>query len=77
VEVTGATPLVNTQESQVEGTINQKEIAELPLLSRNFLALAALVPGAGRNTSLTGTQPLQIGGADSRYNYTTIIDGGI
>jgi hypothetical protein len=76
VEVTGATPLVNTQESQVEGTINQKEIAELPLLSRNFLALAALVPGAGRNTSLTGTQPLQIGGADSRYNYTTIIDGG-
>lgn len=76
VEVAGAAPLVNTEQSQVEGAISQEEIAELPLLSRNFLALAALVPGAGRNTSLTGTQPLQIGGADSRYNYTTIIDGG-
>jgi hypothetical protein len=76
VEVAGAAPLVNTQASQVEGAISQTQIAELPLLSRNFLALAALVPGAGRNTSLTGTQPLQIGGGDSRYNYTTIIDGG-
>jgi len=76
VEVAAAAPLVNTQQSQVEGVIDQQEIRNLPLLSRNFLGLAALVPGAGRNTSLTGTQPLQIGGADSRYNYTTVVDGG-
>jgi Carboxypeptidase regulatory-like domain/TonB dependent receptor len=76
VTVTGVAPLVDTQRSQVSATIEEKQIQDLPLLSRNFLALAALVPGAGRNTSITGTQPLQIGGADSRYNYTTIIDGG-
>ena len=76
VTVAGRATLVDTQRSQVSATIEEKQIQELPLLSRNFLALAALVPGAGRNTSITGTQPLQIGGADSRYNYTTIIDGG-
>ena len=76
VNVTSETPLVNTQQSQVSAAIEESQIQNLPLLSRNFLALAALVPGAGRNTSVTGTQPLQIGGADSRYNYTTIIDGG-
>lgn len=76
IEVAAGAPLVNTEQSQVEGAIDLQEIKDLPLLSRNFLGLAALVPGAGRNTSLTGTQPLQIGGADSRYNYTTVIDGG-
>ena len=76
VTVTGDAPLVDTQRSHVSSTIEEKQIQELPLLSRNFLTLAALVPGAGRNTSLTGTQPLAIGGSDSRYNYTTIIDGG-
>ncbi len=76
VTVTGEAPLVDTQRSHVSSTIEEKQIQELPLLSRNFLTLAALVPGAGRNTSITGTQPLQIGGSDSRYNYTTIIDGG-
>jgi hypothetical protein len=74
--VTGETPLVDTQRSHVASTIKEEQIQELPLLSRNFLTLAALVPGAGRNTSITGTQPLAIGGADSRYNYTTVIDGG-
>lgn len=76
ITVAGEAPLVDTQRSHVSSTIEEKQIQELPLLSRNFLTLAALVPGAGRNTSITGTQPLQIGGADSRYNYTTIIDGG-
>ena len=76
ITVTGEAPLLDTTQSHVASTIDQKQIAELPLLSRNFLSLAALVPGAGRNTSITGTQPLAIGGADSRYNYTTIIDGG-
>jgi hypothetical protein len=76
VEVEEQAPLLSTEQSQVSSTISQEQIKDLPLLSRNFLALAALVPGAGRNTSATGTQPLQIGGADSRYNYTTIIDGG-
>ncbi len=76
ITVAGEAPLVDTQRSHVATTIEEKQIQELPLLSRNFLTLAALVPGAGRNTSATGTQPLAIGGGDSRSNYTTIIDGG-
>lgn len=76
VTVTGAAPMVDAQRSHVSTTIDTKQIQELPLISRNFLSLAALVPGAGRNTSPTGTQPLAFGASDSRSNYTTIIDGG-
>jgi hypothetical protein len=76
ITVAGEAPLVDTQRSHVASTIEEKQIQELPLISRNFLSLAALVPGAGRNTSPTGTQPLAFGASDSRSNYTTIIDGG-
>ena len=76
VTVTGTSPMVDAQRSHVSTTIDTTQIQELPLISRNFLSLAALVPGAGRNTSPTGTQPLAFGASDSRSNYTTIIDGG-
>ena len=76
VTVTGTSPMVDAQRSHVSTTIDNTQIQELPLISRNFLSLAALVPGAGRNTSPTGTQPLAFGASDSRSNYTTIIDGG-
>lgn len=76
ITVAAAAPLIEITRSHVATTIDDKQISELPLISRNFLTLAALVPGAGRATSLVATQPLQIGGADARTNYTTIIDGG-
>ena len=76
VTVAGEAPMIDAQRSHVAATIDEKQIQELPLISRNFLSLAALVPGAGRNTSPTGTQPLAFGASDSRSNYTTIIDGG-
>jgi len=76
IDVAAIQPLVQPQQSQVEGSIDQQNIQKLPLLSRNFLGLAALVPGAGRCTAITCTQPLQIGGGDSRYAYTTVVDGG-
>jgi hypothetical protein len=70
-------PLLETTHSHVSLTIDSKQIEELPLLSRDFLALARLVPGAGRDTSaVTGRRGIQIGGSDGRYNFTTIIDGG-
>lgn len=76
VTVAAEAPLIERGKSHVATTIDEKQINEMPLISRNFLTLAALVPGAGRATSLVATQPLQIGGADARANYTTIIDGG-
>jgi len=77
VTVTGEAPLIESTRSHVSLTIDEKQISELPLLDRDFLALAKLVPGAGRDTSaVTGRRGVQVGGSDGRYNYTTIIDGG-
>ena len=76
VTVTSQASLIEVTRSHIATTIAEKQIAELPLISRDFLSLATLVPGAGRSTTPTGRRGLQIGGSDSRYNYTTIIDGG-
>lgn len=76
VTVTGEAPLIESTRSHIATTIQEEQITELPLISRDFLSLATLVPGAGRTTTPTGRRGLQIGGSDSRYNYTTIIDGG-
>jgi len=46
VEVTGAAPILQTQETQVSTLIDAKTTESLPLLSRNYLQLALLVPGA-------------------------------
>ncbi len=46
VEVTGAAPILQTQDAQVGTVIDEKITDSLPLLSRNYLQLALLVPGA-------------------------------
>jgi hypothetical protein len=45
VEVSDITPAVNTSSSVVDGIIDSKDIASLPLNGRNFLELALLMPG--------------------------------
>jgi hypothetical protein len=75
--VTGEIALIETTKSHVSTTIDAKQIESMPMLSRDFLQLTLLVPGAGRDTSaVTGRRGIQVGGSDGRYNYTTIIDGG-
>lgn len=44
-ELVGNIPLVDTVTSKVDGVIEEREIADLPLNGRNFLELALLVPG--------------------------------
>jgi hypothetical protein len=46
VEVSGAAPIMQTQDAQVSTLIDAKTTESLPLLSRNYLQLALLVPGA-------------------------------
>ena len=46
VEVTGAAPILQTQDAQVSTLIDARTAVSLPLLSRNYLQLALLVPGA-------------------------------
>jgi hypothetical protein len=45
VTVTGEVPLVETGEAKVSGHIDEKEVANLPLVGRNFMTLVVLTPG--------------------------------
>jgi hypothetical protein len=73
--VVGETPLVEVSKSQPSSVIVGEQLATLPVLDRNFLVLAQLLPGAapiGGRFAVT-----KFGGvADQRNGYTTIIDGG-
>jgi hypothetical protein len=45
VTVTSEVPLVETGEAKVSGHIEEKEVANLPLVGRNFMTLVVLTPG--------------------------------
>jgi hypothetical protein len=48
VEVTAATPIIDTSTSEVGEVVTGRQITDLPLNGRNFTQLAALVPGVTR-----------------------------
>jgi hypothetical protein len=55
-EVTGQTPLLETESSSMGAVVNQRLTNELPLNGRNFIQLATLSPGVnGVGFSATGT----------------------
>src|SRR6185436_7700509 len=79
VNVTGASPLIQTTASGVGQVVYVKRIESLPLNGRQFANLAATVPGAGLSfhsdpTKSTQYAPLVNGGAGRNINYQ--IDGG-
>ena len=79
VNVTGATPLIQTTASGVGTVVDVKRIENLPLNGRQFANLAATVPGVGLSfhsdpTKSTQYAPLVNGGAGRNINYQ--IDGG-
>ncbi|MGQ0733643.1 MAG: TonB-dependent receptor [Acidobacteriota bacterium] len=49
VTVTGESPLVETQKSELAGRVSAAQVENLPLNGRNWLDLVALVPGARGN----------------------------
>ena len=51
--VTGQSPLVDTRSTQVAGNINPTQMQEVPLLGRNWLELAKMVPGMTANVIST------------------------
>jgi hypothetical protein len=77
IEVRGAAPLVQTERADISSVVERKRIEELPLVSRNPLALTALQPGVTgiptRSDFLQPEQGLGInasgmrGGANSAY----------
>ncbi|HEX5080918.1 MAG TPA: hypothetical protein VFY40_02655, partial [Blastocatellia bacterium] len=48
VTIEGSTPLVQTQSSDLSGTINERQITNLPLNGRDFVQLTRTLPGVQR-----------------------------
>ncbi|MCC7418227.1 MAG: TonB-dependent receptor [Acidobacteria bacterium] len=75
ITVVAESPLVEVSKAQPSSVIASAQLETLPVLSRNFLVLAQLLPGTGVATGRFATT--RFGGvADPRNGYTTIIDGG-
>lgn len=79
IEVTGATALIKTDTAEVGGVVSRQVLQDVPIFGRNFLSLAALVPGttngpqASRQRDFSGAS-VTIGGASAEAN-NFIIDG--
>ncbi|MBM3819720.1 MAG: carboxypeptidase regulatory-like domain-containing protein, partial [Acidimicrobiia bacterium] len=81
ITVVGEAPLVEATRSQPSSVITGAQLEALPVLSRNFLVLAQLLPGAAPISRTPSTLPrngaTKFGAVpDQRYAYTTMIDGG-
>ena len=81
ITVSGETPLIEVAKSQPSSVITAAQLEQLPVLSRNFLVLAQLLPGAAPISRAVSTLPrngaTKFGAVpDERYAYTTQIDGG-
>lgn len=69
VEVTGQTPLVDSQSSSLGAVVDTQKILALPLNGRNFVELALLVPGANTGAPGAGTGGgFSVSGARSEQN---------
>lgn len=81
IEVTGAAPVMQTQEASVAGVVDEKELQRLPVNQRNYTRLILLMPGTSsrrrsqsRGTGESGTQLYSVnGGRPQDNNYT--LDG--
>jgi len=83
IEVTGAAPVLKTEETQVDTIINAVTNDNLPLASRNYVQLTLLAPGSvstdpssfnnGNNTAGYGGRPLINGNREQANNF--LLDG--
>src|SRR5215471_19122048 len=79
LNVTGATPLIETTASSVGGIVDPRRIESMPLNGRQFANLAATIPGVGLGFHTDPTKSSQYspqinGGNGRNVNYQ--IDGG-
>ena len=77
VTVVGEAPLVEVAKSQPSSVVTGEQLESLPVLNRNFLVLAQLMPGAGPVRGGALFAVTKFGGiADQRFGYITLVDGG-
>jgi hypothetical protein len=74
VTVTAETPLIETTTSSLGGNIDPRQVQELPVQGRNWMALAMLAPGS-RMTSATATTPLPDRNTGEQREFQFSIDG--
>src|SRR5437016_6374831 len=61
VEVNGQSPLVETSENNLGGTLDSQQIEELPVSGRDFTKLLVMVPGSGGDPSGVADSPGSFG----------------
>jgi len=61
VEVSGESPLVETTENNLGGTLDRQQIQELPISGRDFTKLLVMVPGSGGDPSGVADSPGSFG----------------
>jgi Carboxypeptidase regulatory-like domain/TonB-dependent Receptor Plug Domain len=76
VEITGAEPLLETQNAEVGQVINEKSIENLPLNQRNPFSLILLAPGVTGSVG-TGFTGLQINVNGGRSGTTDVLLDGV
>jgi len=70
VEVQGAAPLIETDNTSLGTVIENQRILDLPLNGRNYLQLAALTPGATTAAPASFVMGLRQGGTRSLFTLT-------
>jgi hypothetical protein len=75
IEVTGAAPIMQTQEASVGNVVNTRDLERLPVNQRNFTRLILLMPGTSsrrrsqsRGTRESGTQLFSVNGSRPQDN---------
>jgi len=74
--VVGESPLVEVAKAAPSSVVTSDQVEALPVLTRNFLVLAQLLPGAAPYTGYKFAVTKFGGVADQRNGFTTLIDGG-
>jgi hypothetical protein len=69
VEVTGGTPLLKTERTDVATTYSEKTVTSLPILNRRFTAFELLTPGVQASTSQTASSE------DPQGSYRKVVNG--
>jgi len=74
VTVTGEAPLLNVNTSSLGGNVDPRQVQELPVNGRNWMALALLAPGS-RTASTNTTTPLPDRNGGEQREFQLNIDG--